>query len=176
MKAVMISIQPQWTEKILNGEKTVEVRKTAPKLQPPFKCYIYCTKNHSVHDLLEIHSSGKIHKANGKVVAEFVCDEIKRYCGGYLVVKEDAELALAGSCLTRNQVIDYLGGFNTDYDYNPNRFNFFGYHISELKVYDKPKELNDFQRYPMVKYDPPYIFPEPLKRPPQSWCYVEERR
>ena len=42
-KAVLLSIRPEWCEKILGGEKTVEIRKTRPKLEPPFKCYIYCT-------------------------------------------------------------------------------------------------------------------------------------
>lgn len=43
-KAVMISIRPKWCEKIARGEKTIEVRKTRPKLETPFKCYIYCTQ------------------------------------------------------------------------------------------------------------------------------------
>lgn len=42
-KAVLISIRPKWVEKIVSGEKTIEVRKTRPKLDTPFKCYIYCT-------------------------------------------------------------------------------------------------------------------------------------
>lgn len=42
-KAVMLSIRPKWCEKIVSGEKTIEVRKTRPKLDTPFKCYIYCT-------------------------------------------------------------------------------------------------------------------------------------
>ncbi|MBP5781471.1 MAG: hypothetical protein J6X34_09600 [Clostridia bacterium] len=46
MKAVMISIRPNWCEMIASGKKIVEVRKTKPKLDPPFKCYIYCTKKH----------------------------------------------------------------------------------------------------------------------------------
>ncbi len=45
MKAVMLSIRPEWCEKILNGEKTVEIRKTKPKIETPFKVYIYCTQN-----------------------------------------------------------------------------------------------------------------------------------
>ncbi len=44
MKAVLISIRPKWCEKIISGEKTIEVRKTRPKMDTPFKCYIYCTK------------------------------------------------------------------------------------------------------------------------------------
>lgn len=43
MKCVMLSIRPKWCEKIASGEKTIEVRKSAPK-EVPFKCYIYCTK------------------------------------------------------------------------------------------------------------------------------------
>lgn len=44
MIAVLISIRPKWCEKIISGEKTIEVRKTRPKMDTPFKCYIYCTK------------------------------------------------------------------------------------------------------------------------------------
>ena len=36
MKAVLMSIKPKWCEKIFSGEKTIEVRKTAPK-ETPFK-------------------------------------------------------------------------------------------------------------------------------------------
>ena len=43
-KAVLISIRPEWVSRILCGEKTVEVRKSRPRLEAPFKCYIYCTK------------------------------------------------------------------------------------------------------------------------------------
>ena len=43
-KSVLISIQPKWCELIANGKKTIEVRKTKPKLETPFKCYIYCTR------------------------------------------------------------------------------------------------------------------------------------
>ena len=43
-KAVMLSIRPKWCEKIASGEKTIEVRKTRPKLETPFKCYIYETQ------------------------------------------------------------------------------------------------------------------------------------
>lgn len=42
MIAVLISIRPKWCEKIISGEKTIEVRKTRPKMDTPFKCYIYC--------------------------------------------------------------------------------------------------------------------------------------
>lgn len=43
MKNILISIRPNWCEKIASGEKTIEVRKSAPK-EVPFKAYIYATK------------------------------------------------------------------------------------------------------------------------------------
>lgn len=73
MNAVMISIKPRWCEMIARGAKAIEVRKTRPKINMPFKCYIYCTKGkkNDPHELLEIHdSSGNIHKANGKVIGD----------------------------------------------------------------------------------------------------------
>ena len=78
-KAVMLSIRPKWVEKIANGEKTIEVRKTRPKLETPFKAYIYCTMPDAKnpHNILELHGAdGKICKTNGKVVGEFTCDRI----------------------------------------------------------------------------------------------------
>ena len=72
MKAVMISIRPEWCEKIASGEKTVEVRKTRPKIEPPFRCYIYCTVGDgATGDILP--NSGV---TCGKVIGEFVCDKI----------------------------------------------------------------------------------------------------
>lgn len=44
MNAVLISTKPRWCAKIANGEKPLEVRKTRPKIETPFKCYIYQTK------------------------------------------------------------------------------------------------------------------------------------
>ena len=49
MKAVLISIRPEWVEKIIAGKKTLEVRKNRPKLEAPFKCYIYRTKGTVPH-------------------------------------------------------------------------------------------------------------------------------
>ena len=42
-KSILMSIQPQWVAKILNGEKTIEVRKKFPKNYVGW-VYIYCTK------------------------------------------------------------------------------------------------------------------------------------
>lgn len=77
---------------------------------------------------------------------------------------------------------------------------FYGWHITEPKLFDKPKELSEFgtvcNRYENDECDDcPYLqvyvnsYPcddcvdtwcggdniKPLTRPPQSWCYIEER-
>ena len=81
MKAVLISIKPKYCELIASGKKTVEVRKTRPKIDAPFKCYIYCTKGKTPF-LMPTYSSGKLDESdiwevgNGKVIGEFICTEI----------------------------------------------------------------------------------------------------
>lgn len=70
MKSVLISIQPKWCELIASGEKTIEVRKTAPKLKTPFKCYIYCTLGKGLQDTLL--TADRCRVLNGKVIGEFV--------------------------------------------------------------------------------------------------------
>lgn len=147
--SVMISIRPKWCELIASGEKTIEVRKNRPRLATPFKCYIYCTANKDTHDLLEWHIDGKIKKMNSKVIGEFICnhiDYVRNYgdCVDWLDVE--------WSCLSAQEIIDYAKDKKGNFVYT------FAWHISELQIYDEPKELNIFS----------------LKRPPQSWCYVEE--
>lgn len=174
MSAVMLSIRPEWCEKILNGEKTIEVRKTRPKLETPFKCYIYCTMNLKRVFVGEYSGleEAKTAYACGKVIGEFVCNEMYTYFN----VTTDNWESLLGNChenekeqltrkalLSESQVHKYANGKNL-----------YGWHISDLVIYDKPKELSQFfvesnatTDYPMLKQ---------MTRPPQSWCYVEERK
>lgn len=180
MKSVLISIQPKWCELIANGSKTVEVRKTKPKLETPFKVYIYCTKGREPNVLFKWCKSNNFLKAeytalNGKVIGEFVCDkifEIKYCCGSYcckgLTIDENDRVA-AASKLSLYDMRDYLS-CNDGY----------GWNISDLVIYDKPRELGEF--YVSIKdhwetYDPSnYIngrWQKPLTRPPQSWLYCE---
>lgn len=175
MRAVLISIQPKWCELIASGKKTVEVRKTKPKLETPFKVYIYETKDKNFENIGVHWVNGKafIHSV-GKVIGEFVCDRIQEITytqiynfGRYKDVCE-AETRLDFYALD-----DYL-----------KQKNGYGWHISDLVIYDKPKELSEFERAcpdnvrscAMCRHSGFSAMKcLPLTRPPQSWCYVEER-
>ena len=157
-KAVLISIQPQWCAKIASGQKTFEVRKTKPNIPTPFKCYIYCTKGNLAdpHQRLETHSQdGRIHLDNGRVFAEFVCDFIQPYwfSADASDIEETEDVHLA--CLSAEEIIQYGRGKQLEF-----------WHISDLVIYNEPKPLSSFivERYPCLAS---------MKRPPQSWCYVE---
>ena len=188
MKSVMLSIKPKYCELIASGKKTIEVRKTRPKIETPFKCYIYCTKDNT--DICpkriwwKADETGFQHIMNGKVIGEFVCDVIFPITITY----SDPENRMAlkefpFTGLTDKQIMDYLGNGKQGY----------GWHISDLVIYDKPKELSEFGKecnldcpsvhcpyweYQRVNadewdYDCSCNNIKPLTRPPQSWCYVE---
>lgn len=211
MKAVLISIRPEWCEKIVNGEKTIEVRKSRPKLETPFKVYIYCTqggdrlwlrdaawreswKNAPISFLCNAKSCGGMSLGNGSVVGEFVCDWIYQYSSAdhlYGVDISHEDMARQ-SCLTRKQIEAYelKNAPEEGYGY----FGVFGWHISALKIYDKPRKLNAFYKkcseYTELStncFDCEYECGTDevecdsegrlyLHRAPQSWCYVEEQQ
>lgn len=137
MKAVMISIQPKWVEKIASGQKTIEVRKTRPKMDTPFKCYIYET-NWKDNSYWSYRHKGKL----GKVIGEFVCDniyDITPHCDIPTLVNQyecDWKYGEAEHCLSFDELKSYL---NTKRGY--------GWHISNLVIYDEPKELSEFWAY-----------------------------
>ena len=194
MKSVLISIRPEWCVKILSGEKTVEIRKNRPKLEPPFRCYIYCTK--SAGRFAIPSADGKPVESAGKVIGEFICDKIRFYSGKSWLVKEDIENVTAGSCLSLEQVKEYAGWREAASFMD--RKDLYAWHISDLKVYDEPRTLQDFSRHGFQNlngsgicgnesckyYNPSNSWMEPpecelngpcrFTRPPQSWCYVED--
>lgn len=177
MKSVLLSIKPKYCELIASGKKTVEIRKNRPKIDVPFKVYIYQTKGHWIYKILEW-----LKLYQGKVIGEFICDNIYKYEAEFtednecyqdirLIWKDEdydynaeeeyriitsnvrenpSDCILCGqSCLSFEEIKKYIGiGDKT----------FYAWHISNLVIYDKPKELSEFG----------------LTRPPQSWCYVEE--
>ena len=123
-KAVMLSIRPKWCEEIANGEKTIEVRKTKPKLETPFKCYIYCTVERAGYDALWVvdaptrekysfmavsaylENPKGANKGNGKVIGEFICDRIYELAP-LNHAPDDVEKQ---ACLKREEIVNYLKG------------------------------------------------------------------
>jgi predicted transcriptional regulator len=205
MKSVLISIQPKWCELIASGKKTIEVRKTRPKIDVPFKCYIYCTKSRDMlwvlkksertytdkpTSIFDAKDVGGATKANGKVIGEFVCDDIfaDKTFGHYGIFKTSACMSdadISAYCLNKEM---------------------YCWHISDLVIYDEPKELSEFyvlddkaikecEHRERIYVNPDsvngawlkgsYICTKgeeewcskcktkPITRPPQSWCYVE---
>ena len=188
----MLSIRPKWVEKIVSGEKTIEVRKTRPKLETPFKCYICCTLQ-GCNEFFRVDLGRDVAKWNrgkwadrkGKVIGEFTCDRIYKIdkdstdflfkAGGLSVYKQAAE-EKCGLCvaMTDDELHGYLGHYQG-----------YGWHISDLLIYAQPRELTAFRRLcPNDLYCEACAMYSnnngicnngalPLRRPPQSWCYVE---
>lgn len=190
-KAVMLSIRPKWVEKIASGEKTIEVRKTKPKLETPFKCYIYCTLPKYPHeDFIATDYPMPRFYGGGKVVGEFTCDQIIDAWWDYVPDAITREVtggnleALDGIGMTDEELFSYVG--------DSMRGHCYGWHISDLRIYDAPKKLGEFWR-DCLEYSElstncwscenvcgdgdetdcntdGRLY---LHRPPQSWCYVE---
>lgn len=183
-KAVLISIKPKWCALICEGIKTVEVRKTRPNIKPPFKAYIYETKGKTEIPWMDEDGHASF-SGRGAVIAEFICDSIEYVNGTQLVVKEDRERVLDGTCISREELRQYLrtGKKKGEPIFLP-MTDLFKWHISNLVVYARPKELFNFMR----PCDKPlhcekcehlienYGCGKTLLRPPQSWCYVEETK
>lgn len=239
--AVMISIKPKWCRRIAVGEKTLEVRKTKPKLKPPFKCYIYCTKPSKKHqtvcgcmvlnsdelyrhpeqgikygdsiELMLCEDYTKDNFLNGKVIGEFVCNKIDwiARCG---TRNDDIRLRIVGE---RLYTMDIFNGYLNQCQLSRPEIaeyakcsDIYGWHISDLVIYDKPKELREFSimdkdaikkcnnriragqpetviknggwiqgSFGCLKSGIPEwcknCLTKPLTRPPQSWCYVEQK-
>lgn len=202
MNNILVSIRPKWCEKIFHEigkdenskpiyEKEIEVRKSRPK-EVPFKCYIYCTKDR--RNLLPIEHGEVLQKVNfwentdayysfGNVIGEFICDKVYEWKNrleldgelgllnwraSYIIFANDLEKI----CLTYDDLWNYGNGKTL-----------YGWHISDLKIYDKPKEIGEFRK-PCNKNANCFYCKKAgfsggrcignITRPPQSWCYVEE--
>ena len=184
-KAVLISIRPEWVEEIANRRKTIEVRKTKPNLETPFKCYIYCTNTRPFLVWGDVfrgdwfteftHLSGYSRAEadsiwdvfNGHVAGEFVCDNITEDAIG-----ENCDILCVNGCMGLDQIKSYGGNKKL-----------YGWHISKLEIYDTPKPLGCFKPWnreckynhlglTIPKCDTCYDCT--VEKPPQSWCYVEE--
>jgi len=151
-KAVLISIRPKWCEKIASGDKTIEVRKTRPKMDTPFKCYIYCTLQ-GCNELFRVGLGRDVAKWNrgkwgdrkGNVIGEFTCDRIDWITHvGYTGIPNLVETCICdattmrtspvgglfnAACLTPKMLNDYLA-----------RGDGYGWHITDLHIYDTPRD------------------------------------
>ena len=219
-KAVLISIKPKWCKLIMDGQKTVEIRKSRPKIDTPFKCYIYCSLSGVKEFYMGLQNGvyrikyreEQWYDKMGKVIGEFVCDRISKYemewYGGYAEdtyqdirgIYYDGDLErevealvasnemskdelnkcylLADSCLSFDDIGKYVCG-KKDFGFHT----FYGWHISDLKIYETPIRLSEF----CLPCDPLpgcfcdyckthglYLTNMIIKGPPQSWRYVEE--
>lgn len=218
MRAIMISVKPEWCRKILNGEKTIELRTTCPKEWKKFlsgktnvrpehtKGYIYCTKPRqwlkdspfTVFSPEQLWwQDGKLYNGkedslwnpkfekpcflNGKVVAEFtlkqidlieICDPLIFRNGEH----QDWYWFKRNACLDSEEIMSYIG-YGCDYDgwASAEYSKGYAWHIDGLKIYDKPKELNEFSTtLHRMKGKQSRYTSHLLQRSPQSWCYVEE--
>lgn len=197
MRNILISIRPEFVSKILNGEKTIEIRKTRPSCELPCKVYIYCTKNNGKwigqYPFYKLCDK-KLNDLNGKVVAEFILydvETIDRDCNDWLPKRmyDIMPSQLEASCLTEEQLDNYGKGKTL-----------YAWYIDDLKIYNEPKRLSQFRKdldcddYPCNKgkycehdyydycesckacaidFDGTHCIYKQIKRPPQSYMFVE---
>lgn len=196
MKSVLRSIKPYWFYLICEGIKKIEVGKDYPKNKEWQEEWnrgveLYCSKDMRSFNRIPKEHREKYRKYLGKVGARFVCDKVIKTCGwrlrgntGWCAKRTEAEEKFPTSaCLTIDEIVEYAGGEGREVS---------GWHITDLKIYDKPKPLNSFKiacnkpiqcnscEYRALvwhedKKDFYYECRRPaITRPPQSWCYVEE--
>ena len=196
MKDVMLSIHPAHVENICtvigekNGKpiykKSIEVRKSRPKIETPFRVFIYMTAGNASYPIKIDGYPYMCHNNGGQdVIGEFVCDRIDEYlCKEY--EWEDGDVSL-------EYRIRSVEGEKTCLDYDEireygNEKPLYFWHISDLKIYDKPKKLSEFYTRCNISenkcklcddcfdredsYGRHYAVKK-IIRPPQSWCYVE---
>lgn len=182
---------------IATGEITIEVRKSRPKLNAPFKVYIYCTNRRPYlvwgdvfrgdweTEFTDLHgySRDEAEKIwdvfNGHIIGEFVCNwTLPLYIEYSDTNSVVAENVFPGTGMTDKEMIDYLGNGKFGYAWN----------ISNLEIYDTPKDISEFRKVCGTQNCDICQFWENtgeyvgcltreerrLRCPPQSWCYVEE--
>lgn len=163
-KTILLSVQPKWVEKILNGEKTIEIRKVAPKLKAPYEVLIYCTKEkpYIVASYSGVVENEKPYYVdvrfmppvisefiNGKVVAKFTLNKVEEIPFDY-----DEHIRIYDKCCVDMEELISYSKSKTLY----------AWHIDNLVIFDKPKELSEFKKW-TTKIT--------VTKAPQSFMYVE---
>lgn len=193
MKAIMVNASPKICERVTNGDCTILVKKSMPKIEEPIKCYLYCTKAKTLGDIILCKSeeNSKLFGYNtvkginkgfaekedvnlkGKVIGEFICDRLIQYncdrdfqeyfVAGYL----GAYMPLREMYLTQKDLMEYGKGKTL-----------YGWHISNFVIYDTPKSLEMFPTGRIARdcgYGNYMVYDKILTRPPRDWCYVEDK-
>jgi predicted transcriptional regulator len=196
MKSIIISVRPEWAQKILNGEKTLELRKSVPKdikeiikEQGGIWVYMYVTKSGMVghfdgYNYFAVSKKSHIKRHptwNGKVVARWWFDdyyEINKIptSNNYFLQK-----ARQFPNIPYNYILDKLCLSNDDlWDYG-NGKDLYAWHIKRLEIFDKPMELGEFyntnlylnfqeiKTYERMTND---LKSYKITRAPQSWQFV----
>lgn len=190
MKEILLSVKPEWLAKILNGEKTLEIRKNIPHEEMPCKVWLYCSKGKKNEYLVKTNKGYKVQKnksgimlkpLNSKVVGYFILDYaryfevessmtlpnlIYEYRDGFLDYKgelQDDNLILKESCLTAEQLEKYLQDKNGDILDKE----FYAWVIEDLNILDKPFSLRDDGYLGNQKTNITIL------KAPQSWCYCK---
>ncbi len=190
MKAILMSIKPEQLAKILNGEKTAELRKRFP-LDYRGWIYLYCTKairhgclvnmgynepskkyifeNVAKRSFVDLNNDFTTPMLNGKVVCRFWVDNVEEVLTLNWDTQTDTldefNLSLK-SCISIKDINNIFGDCKA-------------IHISELKIFDEPKELGEFHYYKKRLIDcgmdcPPYFdeVKTQVRKAPQSWQYI----
>lgn len=182
-KSILLSIRPEHVANILNGRKTIEIRKTAPKLTGPITVYIYCTKTKyglvklnevwrkHYHIEYDIEDGCKFSHLNGMIVAKFKLNRIDQYINGCKCDKTNPEFndylkhnLLDKACLTQDELENYAPDLS-----------FYVWHISDLKILNEPIYINEFYKWkePSIEINNrPLRFHISIRRPPQSYMFV----
>lgn len=201
MNSIIIPCSPKECEQIANGDMTVLVRKIAPR-EVPFKAYVYCTKKGRPLVYAEpnaYYTEPIMHRTygrnreeanriwdiyNGKVAIEFICDYVIDGASGvqeWISIRENC-----GLC--GKDLYEYCG---EDKDGETKYCK--GLHLTELKIYDEPRELSDFKICKVIrgyhkKDEKNETFADKLEslkhskrvevkrlnKAPATYCYVEE--
>ena len=177
MKSVLASLKPYYYYLVGEGIKTIEVRKNMPKASDwDNEVLFYMSKDVKSFAKIPKEFQEKYRKHFGKVGLKFICDRIEIFEKSELGIKSKDFFALAESCVKVKEMREYIGKNKIAY----------GWHISDLKIYDKPKELSEFSRpcsysglcfsckRTSFKKDGNLLCNTKITRPPQSWMYIED--
>ena len=199
MISIMLTNSLESCRQIIYNNSELSLRRSVPKIETPFKCYIYCSlidskrfmyslfSKFGEYEAVRIWNSENWSDLKGKVIGEFICDEVYTWPYNDKAERYDIEADDANRFNLHSHDLFSYGKGNL----------LRGLHITDLKIYDTPRSINEFG-YVCSSFDTcencdncdyHYYSNTPssgieeactcdgvktLKRAPRSWCYVEE--